>query len=88
MIIRNVMKELMERSIRTIHPKYLNHPNLNACLGNRYHNGHQNIGAHSDSESDLHDNALIVSVSLGATRDFIFTHKVTKKKGENYTSSR
>lgn len=71
------MKKILEQKVRTIRP---NHPELNACLGNRYRDGHQNIGAHSDDEGDLHPNAFIVSVSLGAPRDFIFTHKITKEK--------
>lgn len=73
----NEMKKILERAIRTVRPE---HPDLNACLGNRYRDGHQNIGAHSDDEGDLHGNAFIVSVSLGAARDFIFTHKKTKEK--------
>ena len=71
------MKKILQRAIRTVRPE---HPDLNACLGNRYRDGHQNIGAHSDDEGDLHENAFIVSVSLGAARDFIFTHKKTKEK--------
>ena len=71
------MKKVLEKEIKKLQPK---HPKLNACLGNRYNDGKQNIGAHSDNESDLNTNAFIVSVSLGAERDFIFTHKETKEK--------
>lgn len=71
------MKKILEEAVEEIEPE---HPKLNAVLGNRYRNGHQNIGAHSDNEGDLHDNAFIVSVSLGAARDFIFTHKETNEK--------
>lgn len=45
-----------------------------------YSDGTNYIGAHSDDESDLQENAFIVSVSFGATRDFVFTHKITKEK--------
>jgi alkylated DNA repair dioxygenase AlkB len=71
------MKKVLDVAVKNIES---NHPKLNAVLGNRYRDGHQNIGAHSDNESDLHGNAFIVSVSLGAARDFIFTHKETKEK--------
>lgn len=71
------MKKILQKAIRKVRP---NHPDLNGCLGNRYRNGHQYIGAHSDDEKDLNNDAFIVSVSLGATRDFIFTQKKTKEK--------
>ena len=71
------MKKILEKAIRNIKP---DHPPLNACLGNRYKNGRQSIGAHSDNESDLACGAFIVSVSLGAARDFIFTHNKTGQK--------
>lgn len=76
-VVVSEMKNILEKSIQEIEPT---HPKLNACLGNRYNDGKQYIGAHSDDERDLHNNAFIVSVSLGATRDFIFTHKKTKEK--------
>jgi alkylated DNA repair dioxygenase AlkB len=41
---------------------------LNSCLANVYRSGRDSIGWHSDSEPELRD--LIVSVSLGATRTF------------------
>lgn len=44
---------------------------------NRYPDGDSYIGWHSDDEGDL---AFIVSVSLGAVRDFVFQHKETKEK--------
>ncbi len=71
------MKNILDECIQEIQP---NHPKLNGCLGNRYKNGHQYISNHSDSEGDLYKNAFIASVSLGAERDFIFTHKKTKEK--------
>jgi alkylated DNA repair dioxygenase AlkB len=71
------MKKIIDAVLQDFAP---NHPKLNAVLGNRYRNGYQNIGDHSDSESDLKKDAFIVSVSLGAARDFVFTHKETNKK--------
>jgi alkylated DNA repair dioxygenase AlkB len=73
----NEMKKILDIEIRELFP---HHVNLNACLGNRYINGTQNIGSHSDDEKDISPNSFIVSVSLGTTRDFIFTHKETKEK--------
>jgi alkylated DNA repair dioxygenase AlkB len=71
------MKNILNNIIKQITPK---HPNLNSVLGNKYKNGEDYIGPHSDSETDLSKNAYIVSVSLGTARDFIFTHKKTKIK--------
>lgn len=71
------MKKVIEKVLVDIEP---NHPKLNAVLGNKYNDGSQYIGYHSDSERDLHDNAFIVSVSLGAERDFVFKHIETGKK--------
>lgn len=71
------MKKVLEKVLVDIEP---NHPKLNAVLGNKYNNGSNYIGFHSDSESDLDDDAFIVSVSLGAERDFVFKHIETGKK--------
>lgn len=71
------MKKILSGVVEEINP---GHPELNAVLGNRYLNGYNYIGKHSDSESDLHTGSFIVSVSLGAHRDFVFTHKKTGKK--------
>jgi len=65
------MKKVLEKVLVDIEP---NHPKLNAVLGNKYNDGAQYIGFHSYSESDLHDDAFIVYVSLGAERDFVFKH--------------
>lgn len=72
-----MMKNYLGKCIEQIKP---GHPEINGCLGNKYNNGHQYIGAHSDDEGDLSPGAFIVSVSLGASRDFIFTNKKTKEK--------
>jgi alkylated DNA repair dioxygenase AlkB len=57
-----------------------NHPELNAVLGNKYNDGTQYIGEHQDSEKDLIKKAFIVSISLGAIRDFIFKNIHTGEK--------
>lgn len=52
---------------------------FNQVLINWYANGHHYIGAHSDNEKQFHDNAPIVSISLGASRNFRI--RKIKKKG-------
>lgn len=71
------MKKILNELIKKIQP---DHPQLNACLGNRYQDGKQSIGYHSDDEGDLNPNAFIVSVSFGASRDFIFSNIKTGQK--------
>lgn len=53
--------------------------NFNFVLVNRYENGHQCIGTHSDDEADLGKNPTIVGISLGAERDFILHSKFSAK---------
>jgi alkylated DNA repair dioxygenase AlkB len=48
---------------------------LNYAFINRYDNGSQYIGWHSDSETDLVPGALIASVSLGESRKFQLRRK-------------
>ena len=71
------MKNTINNTLKQINK---NHPEINAVLGNKYDDGRHYIGAHSDDEKDLNQNSFIASVSLGAPRDFIFTHKKTKQK--------
>lgn len=56
------------------------HPQLNAVLCNKYNNGDQYIGPHSDDESDLYPGSYIASLSLGTPRDFVLQHKVNKRE--------
>ncbi len=51
----------------------------NSCLLNLYHNGTEGMAWHSDGEKDLKKNGAIASLSLGATRKFLFKHKTTKQ---------
>lgn len=51
---------------------------INYVLVNLYRDGHDYIGAHSDNERDLdviNGENIILSLSFGATRDFIFHNK-------------
>ena len=68
------MRKALEKLLKNVSR---GHPKLNAVLGNKYNDGKQYIGYHSDDEGDLHPDAFIVSVSLGAERDFVFKHKKT-----------
>lgn len=56
------------------------HPLYTTTLGNRYRNGHDYIAQHSDSESDMVDDAIIASLSLGENRFFDFYDKETRKR--------
>jgi alkylated DNA repair dioxygenase AlkB len=51
---------------------------LNGILMNRYHNGSDSIGAHSDDESRL-DSTMVVTLAFGATRTFRIRDKRTKE---------
>ena len=56
--------------------------NFNACLFNYYPTGDDGMGYHADNESELGNEPIIASVSLGATRKFVFKHRITKEKVE------
>ncbi|MBU2019559.1 MAG: alpha-ketoglutarate-dependent dioxygenase AlkB, partial [Bacteroidetes bacterium] len=51
---------------------------FNSCLMNLYHSGEEGMAYHSDDEKDLKENGAIASLSFGATRKFLFKHKLTK----------
>ena len=61
--------------------------NFNAILVNLYHTGEDSIGAHSDDERGL-GGALgsheVVSLSIGATRNFRIRNKASKKIELNF----
>lgn len=48
---------------------------FNSLLLNRYRNGQDSVGWHSDDERELGANPIIASLSLGATRVFRLQHK-------------
>lgn len=54
--------------------------NTNGVLVNRYQNGSDSMGWHSDDEPEIEPNSDIVSISLGASRDFVLRHKATQQK--------
>lgn len=55
---------------------------FNACLLNYYPSGEDGMGYHADNEKELGQQTIIASVSLGATRKFVFKHRHTKDKVE------
>lgn len=57
---------------------------FNSVLLNLYRNGSDSISFHSDDERELDEEAVIASVSLGATRKFIFKNKEDGKQKEEY----
>lgn len=70
-----VMKEIKEVLNKVVKQLDEKHPELNAVLCNKYIDGNNYIGPHSDDTRDLHKDAYIVSVSLGQTRTFVLQHK-------------
>jgi alkylated DNA repair dioxygenase AlkB len=52
---------------------------FNSCLFNMYHNGSEGMGWHSDDENSLDPEAPIASLSLGASRRFLFRSKENPK---------
>ncbi|KAJ3195829.1 hypothetical protein HK101_010923 [Irineochytrium annulatum] len=53
---------------------------FNYCMANQYRNGKDYVGPHSDAEKELGRECTIASVSLGATRRFVFTRRKSKRK--------
>lgn len=48
---------------------------FNAVLANRYRDGRDSMGWHSDDEPELGREPVIASLSLGAPRRFVFRHR-------------
>jgi alkylated DNA repair dioxygenase AlkB len=61
--------------------------NFNSCLLNYYPSGDDGMGYHADDEKELGEQPIIASLSLGATRKFVFKHKKTQDKVELYLES-
>jgi alkylated DNA repair dioxygenase AlkB len=57
---------------------------FNSVLLNYYRNGSDSISFHSDDERELDEDPVIASVSLGATRKFIFKNKENSKLKKEY----
>ena len=52
---------------------------FNSLLLNWYRDGNDKMGAHADDEPELGANPAVVTVSLGAERDFVFKHNQSDK---------
>ena len=61
--------------------------NFNSCLLNYYPSGEDGMGYHADDERELGVQPIIASLSLGATRKFVFKHKKTQDKVELHLES-
>lgn len=55
---------------------------MNSVLINYYRDGKDKINYHSDDLSQIGENPVISSISLGASRFFYFKNKITKEKKE------
>lgn len=53
---------------------------MNSVLINLYRDGNDSNGWHSDDEKELGTHPIIVSYSLGASRDFILKHKYKNER--------
>ena len=51
---------------------------FNSVLANRYRDGHEYMGWHSDDERELGDCPVIASLSFGAERRFLMRHRSRK----------
>ncbi|MDN5802199.1 MAG: alpha-ketoglutarate-dependent dioxygenase AlkB family protein [Psychrobacter sp.] len=60
---------------------------FNSCLLNYYPSGEDGMGYHADDEKELGAQPIIASLSLGATRKFVFKHKKTQDKVELHLES-
>lgn len=52
----------------------------NGVLVNRYRDGNDTMGWHSDDEVEIKPGSDIASLTLGASRDFLIRHKQTKAR--------
>jgi len=60
---------------------------FNTCLLNYYPTGADGMGYHADDEKELGHQPVIASLSLGATRKFVFKHKKNQDKVELHLES-
>jgi alkylated DNA repair dioxygenase AlkB len=53
---------------------------FNGVLLNWYANGSEHVSPHSDDETDMEAGVPIAAISLGAIRDFVLKHKITRER--------
>lgn len=76
------LQELFEL-VRTVTGESFNH-----VLCNRYRDGNDSIGWHSDDEPELGTDPLIVSLSFGEPRRFLLRPKASGLEAQEYTLGR
>lgn len=64
-----IIKELIE-----------DHPDFNFVVCNYYRDGCVNIGYHTDGTDSFVENSVIMSMSFGASRDFLISENESNKK--------
>jgi alkylated DNA repair dioxygenase AlkB len=52
---------------------------FNGLLLNRYRDGQDSIGFHTDAEPELGVNPVVATLSFGTARDFVLKHRKTKE---------
>jgi alkylated DNA repair dioxygenase AlkB len=52
---------------------------FNSLLLNRYRDGRDSIGFHTDAEPELGTNPAVATVSFGSERDFVLKHRASKE---------
>lgn len=75
--VKSIIEKLCSEKLKT-------EVKFNSVLLNYYRNGSDSISFHSDDERELDECPVIASVSLGATRRFIFKNKEDAKIKEEY----
>ncbi len=58
---------------------------FNSMLLNRYRDGNDSIGFHTDAEPELGINPVVATVSFGSPREFVLKHRKKKKERMSYT---
>ena len=53
---------------------------FNSLLLNRYRDGRDSIGFHTDAEPELGENPVVATVSFGSVRDFVLKHRKSKER--------
>jgi alkylated DNA repair dioxygenase AlkB len=71
------LTESLKKLLNTVNEMF--NAEFNGILINRYNEGCDSIGAHSDNESGLDKNAGVVALSYGTERTFRIRDKITKK---------
>src|SRR5262245_10180742 len=52
---------------------------FNSLLLNRYRDGQDGIGFHTDAEPELGEDPVVATVSFGSERDFVLKHRKTRE---------